>query len=145
MKKLFLLMALVLGSALCQAQTSEPFKKASTILVQTKDSTDVMRRVVQAVTAQGFGVQTVDKELGILTTMAKPSKGGKTVLHIQVSGNMITVQGNFYLPALTVANATYDGPTKIEYRGAANSPLMRAWVEMASVAQAIPNATLSYK
>jgi hypothetical protein len=72
MKKLFLLMGLVLGSALCQAQTSEPFKKASTIRIATGlPADDAFVAWGKHLAQNGFTIGETNKDFGQLATNPK--------------------------------------------------------------------------
>jgi hypothetical protein len=120
------------------AQSNEPFKKASTIVIQTNDGqSDAMQKLVTILTSQGYGIHTADKELGILTTTEKGFKAGATSLNIQVKDSQVTLRGSLLIPGIS-------SPLPIEYKGAKSSPAMRGWLEMENVAKAYADASLSY-
>jgi hypothetical protein len=129
-------------------QSNEPEKRNNTILVSTADDfSTVMRRMVGILSEQGYGIQTVDKDLGILTTTSKGYPGGTLALNILVKEGEKT---EVVIRGTTDSNLSLIGdmvgkPINIMYFGMKGSALRLAWDEMASVAKAYPNATLMYR
>jgi hypothetical protein len=129
------------------AQTNEPEKRNNTILVSTADDYPaVMRRMVGILSDLGYGIQTVDKDLGILTTTSKGYPGGTLALNIHVKEGPKT---EVVIRGTTDSNLSLIGemvgkPINIMYYGMKGSALRLAWDEMDKVAKAYPSASVSY-
>jgi hypothetical protein len=140
MKKLFLLMALVLGSALCQAQTSEPFKKASKIEVQTSLTPHQAYKVLgQVLQGHGYGVASSDATLGSITSTFKEIKNAQVQVFGRIEGDSVAV---IHLTGIFNGLSTN---TPIVYRGAKGSIFMNAWEELETIAHKIQNTTILYR
>jgi hypothetical protein len=143
MKKLLSLLLLL--PALAFAQSETPFKRANTIIVQTAESPDAaFRKAVQVLMDSGYGIHSADKDLMVITTTPKGLRSGAASLQVQVRENEVHLKGNFHTTAV-ISGVVADAPMPIEYRGAAASPLMRAWNELDAVAKALPAVSVFYK
>lgn len=135
-------------AAFAYAPGSRPEKRNNTIVLATSDDpATAMRKLVAILSDQGYGVQTVDKDLGILTTTSKGFVHGTLALNINVrsdSTTFIVLRGTVDSPEISFVGGLTGTAFNIEYRGMKGSPLMNAWGEMNKVALAYPSATVSY-
>jgi hypothetical protein len=130
------------------AETGIPPKKSNTIIIETTDDyPTTLRKMVGILSEHGYGVQTIDKDLGILTTTFKGAKSGNIGLSLHVregESTSIIMRGTLDSFDLTLYGVTSDTNSSIEYKGMKGSPMMKAWEEMAAVAKAYPGAKLTY-
>ena len=125
-----------------------PQKKDNTIIIQTSDSYEIaLRNMVAILTDRGFGMQTVDKELGVITTTSKGIRGSEVALIVQVRNGETTtvhIRGGLDGSSMTIYGVTEDAKYNVEYRGLKGSSLMRGWEEMDKVAREYPGASITY-
>ena len=139
-----LLIALMLLPLFVAGQSSEPEKRNNTIIVATSDDfPTAIRRMVGILST---GIQTVDKELGILTTTSKGYPGGTLALSILVREGEKT---EVLIRGTTDSNLSLIGdmtgkPINIMFYGMKGSALRLAWDEMDKVAKAYPEAFVRY-
>ena len=127
---------------------SRPEKNNNTIILETTDDySATLRKMVNILSDQGYGIQTIDKELGILTTTEKGFKAGTISLNLQVregENTKIIIRGVIDGTDMTIWGATADGKGNVEFRGMQGSPMMLAWEEMERVAKAYPEANITF-
>jgi hypothetical protein len=115
------------------AQSAEPFKKANTIEVHTAlTPAQAYKALANVLQDNGYSIVSSDATLGTISTDKKAFKNITTKLNTSVRGDstaIVIIKGLF-----DVRDNDY---TPIEHRGANNSPYMRAWEQMASIAQAL--------
>ncbi|MFD3003285.1 hypothetical protein ACFS7Z_23185 [Pontibacter toksunensis] len=125
-----------------------PQKKDNTIIIQTSDSyEEALRNMVAILTDKGFGMQTIDKELGVITTTGKGIRGSEVALIVQVRDGETTtvhIRGGLDGSSMTIYGVTEDAKYNVEYRGMKGSPIMRGWEEMYNVAKNYPGASITY-
>jgi hypothetical protein len=139
-----LLTILCLLPLLVFAQSGEPEKRNNTIIITTSDDLSTsMRQLVGILSNLGYGIQTVDKELGILTTTSKGYPGGTLALNILVKEGEVVLRGTTD-SNLSLIGEMVGKPINIMYYGMKGSALRLAWDEMDKVAKAYPSASISY-
>jgi len=130
------------------APTATPAKRNNTIILETPDDyATALRKMVNILSDEGYGLQTVDKDLGILTTTAKGYKGGTMLLNIQVregDSTQVIIRGMWDGLNLEMWGVSTDSKYNIEYKGMKGGPKMIAWDEMNKVASSYKGATISY-
>lgn len=92
MKRVILLTVLSIIALVCHAQSLEPFKGAKTIIIECKDSTEVLyKKLGQLLTSNGYAIDHADKDFLSITT--KPRETSKFaynyVIKAGVTGNKI--------------------------------------------------------
>lgn len=125
-----------------------PQKRDNTIILQTDDSYEkAFRNIVTILTDKGFGMQTIDKELGVITTTSKGIRGSDVALIIQVRDGETTtvhIRGGLDGSTMTTFGVLEDAKYNVEYRGMKGNPLMKGWEEMYGVAKAYTDASITY-
>jgi hypothetical protein len=140
------------GSPALGPETTEPFKGATSLMVHTQDSANVAyKKLANALLAAGYGIEKSDKELGFISTAARPAPkynmlyACKFYVKPTATGSDIQVSGNFTLPGAAAAASFMAGESTITYRGGANSTLMVCWRAMEQAARsAYPVAPVTY-
>jgi hypothetical protein len=148
MKRL-LLASLLLSSVLVIAQqapgveAAQPFKGANTILLHTPDSAQVAySKLAKSLLAAGYGLEKSDKELGFISTTARPAPrynmmyACKFFVKPTPSGSDIQASGTFTLPGAAAVSPIMAGETQMEYRGGSASTFMICWNAMQKTVQA---------
>lgn len=142
MKQLILSLLLLLPLAVL-AQSEKPFKKASTIEVHTSLTKEqAYQQLAFAMQEAGYMIASSDAVLGSITSEPMATKNISTRVNALVKGDsaaVIIIKGSFHVPGLD------NTPSAIEYRGMKDSPFMRAWNQLETVARALPAATVTYR
>lgn len=134
--------------AYAYAPGSRPEKRNNTIIIETTDDPQAaMRKIVSILSDQGYGIQTVDKDLGILTTTNKGFVHGTMTLNLSIRPDSVTrivIRGTVDSPEFSVIGGLTGTAFNLEYRGMKGSPMMNAWEDMEKVAKAYPEAKVTY-
>lgn len=142
-----ILILMMLFPAALFAQSNEPCKKCSKIVVEVNESPekvykDVMKRLITG----GFSISESNNELLFVSTdfcQCTKSKGVVTRLNVFVeesrSGSKVTFNGEFNVPDI------FETPSKIVNKGMKGSPFKQTWEKMDEIAKSIAQKTsISY-
>jgi hypothetical protein len=145
------IMLLALASAM-HAQDVTPPKNAATILLHTTLSPeDAYRSVARHLVSRGYGLQTTDGVLFVVTTTFKEAGGaGPTQLTAMVvpdsAGATIRLSGVWrWAIAEQIARGAGETATPIVYGGMGGSPKRKAWEELYQSAASFPDARLDFE
>ncbi len=133
----FLFVLLLIPVATFAQTSTEPFKKANTIIISIQDQPEqAYKKIARILAIGGFGLANTDSDLGIITTDRKATKDLEIVLNVIVLDNGIRLTGKYAVAGL-------DGDTPIDFRSMKNSPARNAWNIMDKIAHDY-NSTIQY-
>jgi hypothetical protein len=122
----------------------EPPKKASKIIVLTKDTDNtLLNKITLALFERGFAIDTKDEALKLLTTKERPSKkyAAQSKIQARITDTSIVFTSTIALSLTLEMFGVSSLPTfdPVTYSGSKKSPMREAWNEMAEVAALFGN------
>ncbi|MCB2375948.1 hypothetical protein LGH70_00025 [Hymenobacter sp. BT635] len=143
-------LSVALGTSLSAAaqqpkEESVPFSRANTVLVQTTAQPDsVLAGLGQCLKRNGFVLDTLDAERGLVTTQSQASA---QTLQEQMKIRAVRVADGWKLTGLfLLAGPMNSGSTAFpaEFFGLESAPNKTAFRQVVAAAQAVPQGTLRY-
>lgn len=131
MKQTILILFLLIGM-LATAQK----KGANKALIQLESKEVAFSKALSVLAQEGFPMQVVEKEAGIITTQSKGAKRfqSKYSVHISDAG-LITLTGLMTIGEISLYGVTDDSWGKIQNRGMKGSPIRLSWMELVGIAE----------
>lgn len=150
MKHIFALIITVITPFFCHAQDDLYYieediipKKSNTIMIDNDlVKTQNLTALDEILFNNGFGIHNKNNDSGSITTTEKPFKHGVIKLMILVKDNKVLIKGQYNINiSYTVYGVTSETDWQpVQYLGTKKSPSMKAWDEIAKVAEAIPGS-----
>jgi hypothetical protein len=146
------LMCLAAAPTLLLGQESKPPKGADAIAISTDAAPDAAYAgLAHVLIARGYGLQTSDATLHVLTTTARKVDGAGAVQITAIvtadsAGSVIELRGVWrWSTATSILSSAEDATWPIEYGGAGSSPKRKAWNELDTIARAYPDGRVEYR
>jgi hypothetical protein len=146
------LLCLVAAPALLSGQEPKPPKGANAIVISTDAAPDAAYAgLAHVLVVRGYGLQTSDATLHVLTTTSRQVDGAGAVQVTAITtadsaGSVIELRGVWRWSAATsVLGSADDATWPIEYGGAGSSPKRKAWNELDAIARAFPGGRIEYR
>ncbi len=146
------LVCLTAAPALLSGQEPKPPKGADAIVIRTDAASDAAyARLAHVLVARGYGLQTSDATLHVLTTTSRKVDGAGAVQITAIAtadsaGSVIELRGVWKWSAATsILGSADDATWPIEYGGAGSSPKRKAWNELDAIARAFPAGRIEYR
>ena len=127
-------------SYLSQAQEPIPQKANTIIITDTLSATSYWKVVSALLIEKGYGIQSLDKETGTISSMPRSFKNGEIRINILVQDQRVLLRGDLTTGIGIDYGQVSSGPSwfMIEYRGTKNAAYYNAWMELYEFAKAIP-------
>ena len=109
---------------------------ASKASVQFETKDIAFSKALAVLTAEGFALQVVEKDAGIITTQGKAGGRFQSKYNVLVTEEgYLTLTGLMSIGEVTLNGVTDTSWSRIENRGMKGSPIRKAWEELEGIAQ----------
>lgn len=138
-------------AAVAQQEEAKPQKNCAAVLVRVAVSPDeAYRLVAQSLAGRGYGIQSSDATLRLLTTTYRSVSGSGQVQVVAMvvsdtGGVAVRFTGNWkWTAAEVLQRGLGEEADQIKYGGMGGSPKRKAWNELAAAAASVPSGRVEY-